>query len=215
MKSTFTKILDASEKQFALYGVEGISLRQIIAAAGVSQGSLHYHFGGKDGLLQAVLDRCLPPLMEERAEILRELTARPQAPTPRELLGVMARPLARRAIDGGAGGKRTVHLLARLYGENNPVYLRTTEKYFKDTNYLVIDRLQAVLPAFSRAQIELRIQIAFSAIFSTLVALDTPPKSWQKAMSETPFEPWTIVDELLDFLAQGFGNEKVQAKKSR
>ena len=215
MKSTFTKILDASEKQFALYGVEGISLRQVIAAAGVSQGSLHYHFGGKDGLLEAVLDRCLPPLMAERTEILRELTARPQAPTPRELLSGIALPLARRAIDGGAAGKRTVPLLARLYGENNAVYLRTVEKYFKDVNFVFIERLQAALPALSKGQIELRVQIAFSAIFSTLVAIDTPPKAWQAEMSESPFEPWTIVDELLDFLAQGFGNEKPQAKRSR
>jgi len=95
------------------------------------------------------------------------------------------------------------------------VYQRTVEKYFKDINYVFIERLQDAVPSLSKGQIELRVQIAFSAIFSTLVAIDTPPKAWQTGLSETPFDPWRIVEELLDFLAQGFGGSKAPVRKTR
>jgi AcrR family transcriptional regulator len=201
MKSTDKKILDAAEKQFALHGIEGTSLRKVIAAAGVSQGSLHYHFDGKDGLLQAILERCIPPLMEERVRLLEAL---PQPPTIRELLSVIALPLARLAIDGGPAGKRIVRLLARLYSENNILYLRTTEKHFQKIGFTFTKRLRTILPALSDGQLELRIEIASSTIFSTLVAIDAPAKGWQTHLAAHPFQPWQIVDELLDFLVQGF-----------
>gem|GEM_PF-608508 len=208
MKSTFTKILDASEKQFALYGVEGVSLRQIIAAAGVSQGSLHYHFGGKEGLLEAILERCLPPLMDERAAMLTALAEAGREPSVRELLGVIVLPLARRFIEGGAAGKRTVFLLARLYHEQNAIYLRATEKYFRQIEFTYLKKLQAALPALSRRQVELRVQISSGAVFATLIGLERTPLPWQTELSEDPLSAWQTVEELMDFLAQGLQSDQ-------
>ncbi|WP_313541236.1 TetR/AcrR family transcriptional regulator [Leifsonia aquatica] len=51
------QIVDEAYRLFATRGYHGSSLREIAAAAGISLGSLQYHFESKDDLLVAVLAR--------------------------------------------------------------------------------------------------------------------------------------------------------------
>jgi AcrR family transcriptional regulator len=57
----------AAERLFAAHGLDGVSLRQIGAAAGNANNSaVQYHFGSKDQLVQAILEYRLPHLHERR-----------------------------------------------------------------------------------------------------------------------------------------------------
>jgi AcrR family transcriptional regulator len=60
-------ILDAAERVFALHGFEGASMRQIATEAGVAQALLHYHFGTKEKLFQAMFARRSDAINTERA----------------------------------------------------------------------------------------------------------------------------------------------------
>ena len=52
-------------------GIAGVSLREIrLAAKQGNAGALHYHFGTKDGLLRALLERELPLLVDRRRVLL-------------------------------------------------------------------------------------------------------------------------------------------------
>src|SRR5690554_4485093 len=115
MKPTPKKILDVAERLFVKNGPEATSLRAINDAAGTSQGVLHYHFGGKQKLLEALLMDRLAPIMEERQAMLAGLDLSRDDMSVRPLLAVIALPLARRMIEGGSSGKSAVKLLARLY----------------------------------------------------------------------------------------------------
>ncbi|MEK7408763.1 MAG: TetR family transcriptional regulator [Acidobacteriota bacterium] len=64
------RILDAAERLFAEKGFAASSLRMITAAAGVNLAAVNYHFGSKEGLLQAVFARRLGPLNQSRLEML-------------------------------------------------------------------------------------------------------------------------------------------------
>jgi AcrR family transcriptional regulator len=56
-----------AERLFALHGIDGVSLRQIGAAAGVANNSaVQYHFGSKEGLVQAILLHRLPHIIQRR-----------------------------------------------------------------------------------------------------------------------------------------------------
>ena len=67
-----TALILAAERLFAERGVDGVSLRQINQAADQKNtAAAHYHFGSKDGLVQAVLLYRLPRLDERRGELLR------------------------------------------------------------------------------------------------------------------------------------------------
>ena len=65
--STKQQIVRAAERLFATHGLEGVSLRQIGAAAGNGNNSaVQYHFGSKDQLVQAIFEDRLPYLDERR-----------------------------------------------------------------------------------------------------------------------------------------------------
>ncbi len=55
-----TRILDAAERLFAVKGFEATSVRQICEEAGANVALVSYHFGGKEKLLFALLDRAFP-----------------------------------------------------------------------------------------------------------------------------------------------------------
>jgi AcrR family transcriptional regulator len=55
--STKERILEAAERLFARKGYGGTGLREIVKEAGVSVAMVNYHFGSKEALLEAVLDR--------------------------------------------------------------------------------------------------------------------------------------------------------------
>jgi AcrR family transcriptional regulator len=65
--STRDCLILTAERLFGRHGVEGASLRQIAAEAGAANNSaVHYHFGSKEGLVQAIFEYRLPQLMQRR-----------------------------------------------------------------------------------------------------------------------------------------------------
>jgi AcrR family transcriptional regulator len=65
------QILDAALQLFATNGISAVSLREIrLAANQANAAALQYHFGSKDGLLRALLERELPLLVEKRRVLL-------------------------------------------------------------------------------------------------------------------------------------------------
>lgn len=53
---TRTGLIMAAGELFAEYGLDGVSVRDIANKAEANIGVIHYHFGGKDGLIEAVMD---------------------------------------------------------------------------------------------------------------------------------------------------------------
>lgn len=88
-------ILDAAESLFGQFGPEGVSLRQIGAAAGSSNNSaVQYHFENKEGLLKGIFTRRLDSLEKRRSELLEQATAQGRATDTRTLLETLLLPIA-------------------------------------------------------------------------------------------------------------------------
>jgi AcrR family transcriptional regulator len=64
-------ILDAAEARFAVHGPAGIRLQEIAADVGVSHPAILHHFGSREDLMRAVMERALGGL---RADLLSTLT---------------------------------------------------------------------------------------------------------------------------------------------
>lgn len=60
-------ILEAALAAFAAHGFHGATMRNIADAAGVSQGLLHHHFGGKDGLWLLIGERITKDFLDYMA----------------------------------------------------------------------------------------------------------------------------------------------------
>ena len=72
---TKNRILDAAERLFADFGYKATSLRDITSEAGVNLASVNYHFGSKEALLAALLERNFAPVNRRRIELLDALEA--------------------------------------------------------------------------------------------------------------------------------------------
>ena len=115
MKDTKTKILNAAEYLFASRGPNATSLRQVISRAKVNLAAIHYHFGSKESLLQAVLSRRLVPLNAERLALLDKYerkSGKRAMPLPK-ILEALGGPALRLSRDPQQGGAVFMRLLGR------------------------------------------------------------------------------------------------------
>ena len=109
-----------AEAEFASAGFQHGSLRKIMREAGVDPGAVHYHFGGREALAAAVLDRILAPLNARRLELLDAAVAkgRPRTAAARrgaDPAGHRDRPRAARPVTRpGPSDRRHLHPSRRL-----------------------------------------------------------------------------------------------------
>ena len=110
------QILDAALRLFAARGIAAVSLREIrLAAKQRNAGALHYHFGSKDGLLKALLERELPPVVARRRALLALAAAAPLNDL-RAAAAVFVLPFAELAT-GTAHERSVVLLLSELHDD--------------------------------------------------------------------------------------------------
>ena len=144
--ATQGRILDAAEALFMEHGFEATSLRQITTAANVNLAAVHYHFGSKEDLFEAVLTRRLDPMNQERLALLTRFEHE-WAPKPlscEKILAAMFIPALKLARDPERGGKNFLRLLGRAYADPAP-FIR---HFLSDQYAVVIARFKA---AFGRA----------------------------------------------------------------
>ncbi|MCB0963878.1 MAG: helix-turn-helix transcriptional regulator, partial [Acidimicrobiales bacterium] len=74
--TTRDRLLLAAEDLFATRGIDAPSLAEITQAAGsANTGAVHYHFGGREELLAAIVDEHRTALDARREVLLDELEA--------------------------------------------------------------------------------------------------------------------------------------------
>jgi AcrR family transcriptional regulator len=68
------QILDAADRRLAEAGPSGIRLQEIAADVGVAHPTILHHFGSREGLVQAVVQRALAGLRDEIVRVVSERT---------------------------------------------------------------------------------------------------------------------------------------------
>src|SRR5260370_7321514 len=72
-RSTKQQLVLTAERLFAGQGLDGVSLRQLAAAAGnANKSAVRYHFGSKERLIQAIFEYRLPALTRRRQLLIAE-----------------------------------------------------------------------------------------------------------------------------------------------
>jgi len=113
-------LVSAAERLFAERGSTSVSLREINAEAGSTNASaIQYHFGGRRGLVRAVLAKHEADIERRRHELLDAYEAAGQVDL-RALCAALVEPLvAELSADGGPG---YLQLVADLYNQPNPTF---------------------------------------------------------------------------------------------
>jgi len=191
--SSREKILDCAELLFAEHGLGGVSLRTINSEAGLSPAALHYHFGSQRAVLENLLERRMPALMERRRQFLDDLDQSSRTPAAREVLDALIRPLAELLAEGGEAGFRYLRFINRLQadGDLDPQFV--IDRWPGGVDRLV-PLLRQALPELPHAVIELRLGLAVDVMLRSLAL--------GRAVSGRQLD--AHVRALLDFLTGAF-----------
>src|SRR3954447_12171687 len=94
-EQTRQHLLDVAEQLFATRGFQAVSLREIRIAAGAKNtAAMQFHFGDREGLLQALVDRHMPRIAEIQERLYDRLVAESREDDTRALVEVLVRPSA-------------------------------------------------------------------------------------------------------------------------
>lgn len=101
-----TRILEEAARLFVDHGYNGISMREIAEAVGVSKAALYYHFSDKEALFLAILTESLGRIEQV---VQRAVSAGPGVRAQLDALvrGILAEPSGQRAIIRLAGHEIT------------------------------------------------------------------------------------------------------------
>ena len=194
------RLLDCAERLFAEHGLRGVSLRAINADAGLSPAALHYHFGTRQALVDALLERRMDELMLRRREILDSLETEAGRPTPRGVLDALLRPMVELLAQEDEAGRRYVRLLARLQADGD------LDEAFVMARYRAgIDRveplLQRALPEHPASLVRLRLLLCIELFMRALADWQTLAATWRD--DEPALSLDAFVASLTDFLCGG------------
>jgi AcrR family transcriptional regulator len=197
--STRERLMTAAERLFAEQDYEDVSVRAVNVAAGTNAAAVHYYFGSKEALVGAILERRMDQLDQWRQARRAELVKGGRRPTRRQVVELLVRPLLDLMRDEPASGPTYVRLLTRLYLQRAPIVIRQAQ-----TTEPMWDELVAMACAdsnMSDEQIRLRWMLVVDSAFVAL--------NWRFSRQDRFADPeldWEAKsDELLDFLAAGFG----------
>jgi len=201
---TKERILDAAERLFAAQGFHTTSLRAITAEAAANVAAVNYHFGSKDGLIEAIFERRLGPLNEERARGIQAALARASAagaaPALEEVLWGFVEP-SLRFRDTATGAREFLTLVGRALFEPDEgvraVFFRLMGPVFR----LLWEALAEALPGLPPEDLSWRLQLAMGAMGRAMCM----PEKLQLAPVDVagPLEGEAAVRTLVSFLAAG------------
>jgi AcrR family transcriptional regulator len=173
--TTREQIIDVADRLFGEGGEGATSLRAITRAAGVNVAAIHYHFGGRDGLLEAVLDRYIGPLNARRLDLLEALD--PSA-SLEAIVDAFIRPdfeLIARLRSEGRGS--LVSVLGAAYSQPTPLVAALLERQFAPIAEAFLPEFARRLPDLPAAELRARVELVVRLITSVFAAdrLQTRP----------------------------------------
>lgn len=164
---TKLKLLLRAEELFAHHGLEALSARDIAAAAGQrNMSAVGYHFGGKDGLIFAILAQRMTPINERRLALIAAAEQGPVKQRLHRLARAMVDPLAETVGEGY--GLNYIRFLAHVLTSG-----RLTEETAARVGHLagwrrLYETLPPVLPEIGSTAFLLRMRLAIMLVVHAL-----------------------------------------------
>ncbi|MGC1466634.1 MAG: TetR/AcrR family transcriptional regulator [Pseudolabrys sp.] len=201
------RILEVAERLFAEYGMSGVGLRAITAEAGVNLASIAYHFGSKDGLLEALFAQRAAPIAQERLRLLALCMEGDKRLELEPILDAFLRPALTLGVQPQFGGPAFVKLRARLATEPETTTRKILSKAFDLSSRKFIDAIAQALPQMPRAEVEWRFHFMLGAMFYTMA-----DSGRIQSLTNGRIDPGNVkraLHHMIPFLAAGFRSAPV------
>lgn len=226
VNDTCDRILNAAERLFMEHGYDGASMRMLTSAAGVNLAAINYHYGSKQGLMQAVFKRRLSWLNTERLRILDDLEAQAkgQPLRPSQILEAFFGTLLTMGERHELGGMTFLRLIGRTLTE--PAHF--IREFFAGEYQHVVERYKAALyralPDVPQAEISWRFQFMLGAMSYSIAGTDALRILGGISLTDDNDAIYArrLRERLMPFLLGGlraplpeFGNEAIDSGKKK
>lgn len=200
-EDTRARILDSAERLFAERGIDAVSVRAVLEAAGVNAALAHYHFGSREGLIAELLRTRVGPLVNEQLQRLDEVEARGEGASLEDVLRAYFVPAARWLAER----PRSIRLFGQLHASPNPEIRALGEEVVRP----VILRLgAAVVPRLPEGlapeQVFLRFMLAVTGPSHLAAGWERALESARRRVSpDVAFDPARLAEEFVAFAVAG------------
>ncbi len=164
---TRLRLMQAAESLFGERGLHGVTLKEINAAAGQrNESALHYHFGSKPQLVDAILSHRARQIDRRRVEKLDALAAAGAAPALRAVLRATFEPITE-LLDSD-DGVRFVRFAAQVLNDPDfdlpSVALRSGYEGISRANALVVAALGDLPPEIAVQRQRFMLEMALTSL---------------------------------------------------
>jgi len=199
-------IVRAALNLFAKHGVDGVSLRQIVSAAGQANPSaVHYHFQSKEGLVAAVLQHVqkqLLPLQQQAIASMDE-AQRQGLISVREVMRLWVTPMVL-LYSSSDEGRKGIRFMSRLTWQPQNMGQDQLIGFNMEHMRHVCDHLARLIPGKSKEHLFFLTVVTTANLLhslsdASLLARQTV-LGLNERLRESPFE---LIDWLIDYMAAG------------
>jgi AcrR family transcriptional regulator len=200
-------ILDCAEWICAENGLEAVSIRAVVERAQVNLGAVTYHFGSKQGLLEAMFKRRVVPMNEKRIVLLDKYEATQDALTVQNIVHAFVAPALTLAKEPGCGHQTPIAIrqfLTRAFvspGENTFL-----SKYFEPVRSRFIGALRVCLPKLELPELLWRYNMMVGALVYAMGGNDRmtrPPEAIREFAASSQIDESTEIRYMVNFISAG------------
>jgi AcrR family transcriptional regulator len=198
---TKVALMEAAATLFAEKGFEVVSVREITTLAKANVASVKYHFGAREGLIDAVVARMAKPVNDERLRRIEELEERGGA-TVRELIVAFFEPLCSQIQNSPLSEKLFIKLMGRVVGDRPYEFPKEVMGQFREVASRYVPAFMATCPGLSDDDVFWRIHFSFGVLANTLTHGDLLKKISAGKVGDEKL-PVTL-KRVIDFCEAGF-----------
>ena len=203
---TRERILDVAERLFADSGFASTSLRDITAEAGVNLAAVNYHFGSKEALLGAILERRIRPMNDRRLALLDQVEAEAGAGAAavEQIVAAFLHPAFQQVAAMGSHRRQLLKLLGQLHTQANPETRKLFFRQFDEVRMRFTASFQRALPDIDPDEVARRMMYIVGAMSYIMM--------WGEQSGHLPAQPpERLQQSLIDFASAGMAAPETAA----
>lgn len=203
--ATRDAISRAAARRFAEHGIEQTTIRQIVLDAGISLGTINFHFGSKEGLAVEVFEAHAKDVCNSRhAEFDRLKKATKGGPLA---LKAILRAVVRPYVEGDEDRRRLlIYILQQLKILKQEFARESVGQYFDGVAGRTVELLREARPHLPENEIWWRYTLGLGAVLSVVsdCGLDNRLKRLSSGVADAS-DRAQLLERAIDFWARGFG----------
>jgi AcrR family transcriptional regulator len=164
-------LLAAAASLFAEKGFEKVSLREVTGRAGANVASVKYHFGSREGLIDAVVVEMTRPVNEERLRRIAVVEGE-KSVCVRKLLEAFFDPLFSRIQGSALSESLFVKLMGRMVGDRPYQFPEEVMAEFREVARRFVPAFRRACPGLSGEDVFWRLHFSFGVMSNALTHRD-------------------------------------------